>query len=105
MQEDREEKPPRARADRYLLLCVALGLVLGWVPLRLHGPIPEKFDVLYIRGAIAVWGWYLARMSIGFWVGAASWPRPWWIRGPLLGALALLPLTFVSLAMPGCGWP
>jgi hypothetical protein len=96
---------PAATAARYTLLCVALGLVLGWVPAWLHGPIPGKFDVLYIRGAIAVWGWYVARMSIGFWVGVAVWPRAWWLRGPLLGALCMLPLTLVSLAMPACGWP
>jgi hypothetical protein len=101
----REGDEGTQRPDRYLPLCVALGVALGWVPLLLHGPIPEKFDVLYIRGSIAVWGWYVARMSIGLWVGVATWPRRWWLRGPLLGVLALLPLGFVSLATPGCGWP
>jgi hypothetical protein len=86
-------------------VCAGLGLLLGWIPLWLHGPIREKFDVLYIQGSLAVWGWYVARMSIGFWIGVSTWPRPWWLRGPLFGFLALLPLTLVSLAMPGCGWP
>ncbi|HVP29230.1 MAG TPA: hypothetical protein VMW35_08715 [Myxococcota bacterium] len=93
-------------ADRpYLLVCAALGLGLGWVPSQLHGPIPHKFDVLFIEGRVAVWGWYVARSSIGFWIGATSWPRAWWLRGPLVGALVLLPLTLVSLAMPACGAP
>lgn len=105
MNDGRSEATPGPAAARYTLLCVALGLVLGWAPRWLHGPIPQKFDVLYIKGAVALWGWYVARMSIGFWIGVATWPRPWWLRGPLLGALALLPLTFVSLAMPACGWP
>jgi hypothetical protein len=37
-----------------------LGAALGWLPILIHGPIPEKFDLLHIRGAIAVWGFYLA---------------------------------------------
>ena len=37
----------------YTLVCV---------PYVIHGPIPEKYNVLYIRGAVAVWGWYSARM-------------------------------------------
>lgn len=105
MNGDRNEATPDPAASRYTLLCVALGLALGWVPLWLHGPVPEKFDVLYIEGSIAIWGWYVARMAIGFWIGVATWPRLWWLRGPLLGALSLLPLTCVSLAMPRCGWP
>ena len=88
----------------YLAVCTALGLVAGWAPMFLHGPIAEKFNVLYIEGRIAVWGFYLARLSIGFWVGAAAYPRQWYLRGPLLGALVLLPLTIISLAMPGCGF-
>jgi hypothetical protein len=94
----------RARAS-YLQLCIGLGMMLGWLPLFFHGPAREKFDVLYIQGGVAVWGWYVARMSIGFWIGVSTWPRPWWLRGPLCGLVALLPLTLVSLAMPGCGWP
>lgn len=89
----------------YPLVCALLGLALGWVPAQLHGPIPHKFDVLFIEGAIAVWAWYGARSAIGLWIGITSWPRPWWIRGPLVGALVLLPLTIVSLAMPACGAP
>jgi hypothetical protein len=89
----------------YLPLCIALGLVLGWLPTGFHGPIHDKFDVYSIQGTTAVWAWYLARMSIGFWVGATAWPPHWWLRGPLCGLLALLPLTLVSLAMENCGWP
>ena len=89
----------------YLLVCTALGLLVGWIPMLLHGPIPQKYDRLYIAGAIAVWGWYTARLSIGFWIGVSHWPRPWWVRGPLVGALVLFPLTLVSLATPGCGAP
>ena len=87
----------------YLLLCTVLGLILGWVPMFLHGPIPEKFNLLYIRGAVAVWAWYAARLMIGFLVGSTVWPRPWWVRGPLCGVLALLPPSLVALATPGCG--
>src|SRR5438876_1126173 len=81
------------------------GLVLGWLPIFVHGPIPQKFNVLYIRGATAVWAFYTARLLIGFLVGITAWPRPWYVRGPLCGFLALFPLTLISLAMPGCGWP
>jgi hypothetical protein len=90
---------------RYRVVCTGLGLGLGWIPMLLHGPIPEKYDRLYLSGAIAVWGWYVARLSIGFWVGVTQWPRPWYVRGPLCGALVLFPLTLVSLATPGCGVP
>ena len=88
----------------YPLVCVALGLLLGWIPVLLHGPIQEKFNVLYIQGSIAVWGFYGARCSIGLWVGLTTLPRQWFFRGPLCGFLALLPLTVISLAMPGCGF-
>ena len=87
----------------YPLVCLLLGLVLGWLPYFFHGPIPEKYDVLYIRGAIAVWGWYSARMLIGFWVGVTTWPSRWWLRGPLCGFLVMFPLGWVSHATPGCG--
>ena len=87
----------------YWGLCAAIGLLLGWLPMLFHGPIPAKFDRLYINGAVAVWGFYLARLLIGFLVGITHWPRPWYIRGPLCGVLALLPLTFIVLATPGCG--
>lgn len=93
---------PVARRLPYLLVCTGLGLILGWLPILLHGPIPEKFDVLYIRGAIAVWGFYLARCSIGFWVGLTTRPERWWLRGPLVGFLVMLPLGIVLLATPGC---
>lgn len=89
----------------YALACTLLGLALGWVPMFLHGPIAEKFDVLYLRGDIAVWAWYYARLSIGFWIGITVWPRAWWLRGPLCGVLAMVPLGIVSVATPGCGMP
>jgi hypothetical protein len=89
----------------YPLLCALLGLALGWVPALLHGPIAEKYDLLYLRGTVAVSAWYTARLSIGLLVGMTSWPRPWWVRGPLCGLLALLPLGLVSVATPGCGLP
>jgi hypothetical protein len=97
--------PPAVGAGRYLLVCAAAGAVLGWLPWLFHGPIPEKFDVLYIDGDIAVWGWYAARILIGFFVGATAWPSVWYLRGPLCGFAVMLPLTLVSLAMPGCGFP
>ena len=89
----------------YPALCALVGVVLGVVPRFLHGPIPQKYDVLYIKGAIAVWGWYVARSAIGFLVGITAWPERWWLRGPLCGAIMLVPLCFVSLATPGCGPP
>lgn len=95
------------RRQAYLLVCLAVGLPLAWAPvvLDLHGPIPEKFNVLYIRGSLAIWSYYSARMLIGFWVGVTRWPARWWLRGPLCGFLAVFPLTLVSAAMPGCGLP
>jgi len=89
----------------YPLLCAVVGLALGWVPAWLHGPIPYKYNILGINGARAVWGWYIARNLIGFLVGITTWPRPWWLRGPLIGFLTILPLGIVSLATPGCGPP
>ena len=89
----------------YPLVCTLLGLVLGWAPILFHGPIPEKFDVLYIQGSIAVWAYYSARLLIGFVVGISVWPEPWWVRGPLVGFLTMLPVTFFALATPGCGPP
>jgi hypothetical protein len=90
---------------RYILLCTAIGLAAGWIPKFFHGPIPEKFDMLYIKGAVAVWAFYTARMLIGFLVGITVWPRQWYLRGPLCGMLAIVPLGFVVLATPGCGPP
>lgn len=98
-----EGKVPRP--TRYLLLCTLLGLSLAWIPALLHGPIPAKYDLLYINGSIAVWGWYVARSLIGFFVGNTRWPRQWYLRGPLCGFLVMFPLTLVSLATPGCGAP
>lgn len=90
---------------RYLITATLIGLALAWIPSFLHGPIAAKFDLLYINGSIAVWGWYVARSLIGFFVGITQWPRPWFLRGPMVGFLVMLPLTLVSLATPGCGAP
>ncbi len=87
----------------YTLLCTLIGLVVGWFPMVFHGPIHQKFDLLYIRGAIAVWAFYSARLSIGFLVGNSAWPARWWLRGPLCGFLAMLPVGLIALATPGCG--
>jgi hypothetical protein len=89
----------------YLLLCIVLGVVFGWLPAYFHGPIPYKYSILGMRGETAVWGWYTARMLIGLVVGITVWPSPWYVRGPLCGFLTLLPLSIVSLATPGCGSP
>lgn len=89
----------------YVLVCTLLGVAAGVVPGFFHGPIHQKFDVLYIEGAVAVWAWYTARCLIGFLVGITSWPATWWLRGPLCGVLLVGPLCFVSLATPGCGPP
>ncbi len=88
----------------YPFLCTLLGGVLGWVPWFLHGPIPEKFNVLYIQGSIAVWAFYSARLLIGFFVGITLWPAAWYLRGPLCGFLIMLPVTFVALGTPRCGF-
>lgn len=89
----------------YPLVCALLGLALGWIPALVHGPIAQKFDVLYIQGSIAVWGFYSARLLIGLVVGVTVWPARWYLRGPLWGSLTLFPLTLISLAMTGCGFP
>jgi hypothetical protein len=89
----------------YPLLCTLIGLAIGWLPMLFHGPIPYKFDIHYIRGSIAVWDWYLSRAMIGFFVGITVWPRLWWMRGPLMGVLLMLPPCMVSLATPECGPP
>ena len=88
---------------RYRAICLLIGLPLAWVPRYFHGPIPYKFNALGIHGDVAVWGWYTARMLIGFVVGVTTWPPVWWLRGPLFGFLAMLPLGLVVLATPGCG--
>ena len=87
----------------YPLLCALLGVAIGWWPRLVHGPIPYKFNVLGIRGAIAVWAFYSARMLIGFLVGITRWPERWYLRGPLCGFVSLFPVTLVALATPGCG--
>ena len=89
----------------YPLLCTLLGLALGWLPALVHGPIPQKFNVLYMRGSIAVAAFYAARLLIGFLVGITAWPERWYLRGPLCGLLAMFPLTLIALASPGCGFP
>lgn len=96
-------KHPLAKAP-YPLVCTGLGLVLGWAPKLVRGPIRGRFDVRDIERSIAVWTWYPARLSIGFWVGVAVWPRPWWLRGALCGSLAMRPGGFVALGTPGCGF-
>lgn len=87
----------------YPLLCALLGVAIGWWPRLVHGPIPYKYNIHGLNGALAVWGWYVARSLIGLLVGITIWPRQWWLRGPLCGILALVPLGFVSLATPECG--
>ncbi len=89
----------------YTLICVVLGLVLGWIPKFLHGPIPEKFNLFYLHGEVSVWGWYAARMMIGLVVGITCWPRRWYLRGPLCGFLMMLPPGVISLGVPTCGGP
>jgi hypothetical protein len=89
----------------YTAVCFAIGIPLAWIPSFFHGPIHQKFDIFYLNGAVMVWGWYLARMLIGLLVGVSSTPPQWYLRGPLCGLLAMVPLGFVSLGIPGCGWP
>ena len=102
-------KPDRTRSTGplarvpYPLLCAGLGLVLGWLPWLVHGPHPAKFAVLYIHGQIAVSAFYTARLLIGLFVGITVWPGPWFLRGPLVGALVMLPVGLISLATPRCG--
>jgi len=73
----------------YVRTCALLGLVLGWLPMLFHGPIPEKFDQFYISGSWAVWAWYLSRMSIGLLIGVTVRPRTFWLRGLLVGGLVM----------------
>jgi hypothetical protein len=87
----------------YPVVCALLGLVVGWAPVLVHGPIAARFDAIYMRGAIAVWAFYSARLLIGFFVGITTWPRPWYARGPLCGFLLMLPPGLIALASPGCG--
>lgn len=94
----------RRRAVSYVLVCTLAGLVLAWLPRLVHGPIPEKFALVRLNGAVAVWTFYTARLLIGFFVGCGVWPRRFWLRGPLYGVLLMLPPAFLALANPGCGW-
>lgn len=87
----------------YALLCTLLGLLIGWFPVLFHGPIPQKFDLFYLNGRLAVCAYYLSRLLIGAAVGISVVPRRWYLRGPLLGALMMAPTGFFSLATPGCG--
>lgn len=95
---------PGMRGAPYPLVCTGLGLMIGWIPAWLHGPIPEKFDVYYINGSIVVWAFYAARMLIGFWVGIGTWPARWYLRGPICGFLGMLPVALVALGVPNCGF-
>jgi hypothetical protein len=88
----------------YPLLCTLLGFVLGWLPRAIHGPHPGKFTLLYLAGSVAVWGFYTARLLIGFLVGITRWPGQWYLRAPLCGFVMLLPVSLIALATPGCGW-
>lgn len=88
----------------YELLCTLLGLVLGWLPLFVHGPIAFKFDAVRMNGAIAVWAFYTARLSIGFAVGITYRPARWYVRGPLCGLVLMAPVGLIALATPGCAW-
>ncbi len=63
-------------------------------------PIPQKFNLLYLRGDVAVWAYYGARLLIGFVVGISVWPSAWYLRGPLCGFFTMLPVSIVSLATP-----
>jgi len=92
-------------SGRYILICTLIGAAAGWLPRFFHGPIPYKFDILGIQGSILVWAFYLERMLIGFLVGITVWPRLWYVRAPLCGLIAMVPLGFVVRATPGCGPP
>ena len=90
--------------NSYTLLCIVLGLAMGWLPKLVHGPIPEKFDHYFLEGSIIVWAFYASRMLIGFWVGVGTWPARWYLRGPLFGLLTMLPATIAALGVPNCGF-
>ena len=93
------------RALPYPVFCTLAGLVLGWLPLLIHGPHPYKFTMWHLNGAVAVWGFYTARLLIGFLVGITRWPERWYLRGPLCGVVMLLPVGFIALSNPACGPP
>jgi len=94
----------RLRQLSYPVVCTGVGLVVAWLPALLHGPVAAKFDLLYIRGDIAIWSFYSARLLVGFLVGITWWPKRWYVRGPMCGFLTLLPPAIVALATPGCGF-
>jgi hypothetical protein len=98
------DDPAATRRVPYALLCAVLGLGLAWIPLLIHGPHPWKFTMWRLNGAIAVWGFYTARMSIGLLVGITHWPERWYLRGPLCGVLAMLPVGLIALSNPACGF-
>ena len=91
------------KALPYPLLCAVVGLLFGWLPSWVHGPIPGKYTLFHLDGPIVVWGFYVARLTIGAAVGLTVWPRAWFLRGPLCGAVGMLPVGLVALATPGCG--
>jgi hypothetical protein len=90
---------------RYVAVSTAIGLLLGWLPALVHGPVAEKWNVHGVHGGTLVAGYFVARLSIGFWSGAVVVPRAWFLRGPICGALAMLPLGFVGLSNDLCGGP
>ena len=97
-------KLTRGSESSYPFVCAVAGLVYGWLPRLLHGPIPAKLTVVRLNGPVAVWTYYGSRLLIGFMVGCGVWPQAWWVRGPLYGALLMLPPGMLALATPGCGF-
>ena len=94
----------------YAVVCTLIGLSLGWLPMFFHGPIPEKWDLFasqygWINGKTVVWAYYAERLLIGVAVGLTVWPGQWYFRGPLVGAVMMLPLGIVALSNPLCGVP
>lgn len=89
----------------YRLLCALLGFGLGWLPMLVHGAIPQQFNLLYISRCGR-------RVRVLLRASADRLPRgDHHLAGfvvlarPMCGLLMLFPLTLISLAMPGCGWP
>lgn len=97
----RGRRLPRAY---YPLVCTLAGLGYGWLPWLLHGPIAAKLTMVRLNGPLAVWTYYASRLLIGFMVGCGVRPTAWWLRGPLYGALLMLPPGMLALATPGCGF-
>lgn len=94
-------------AIRYRVVCIATGALgasaAGWI----LGPRPELFLAHDIAGEITVWAYHASRLAVGVWVAISVWPRPWLVRGPLCGALAMVPVAWISQALPerGLGLP